>query len=232
MAGPQRLKELLPLLRFGGKLRVYGPNVARGAGPVASVWQLDLPGMRLVLTLSPEIMRGFSGEGAVLSALAGDEVIDDAESISTLLSFDARVEPDRLADQSGLSVARVRAALTQLGTAGRVGYDHADASYFHRELPYAAERAARQNPRLRAARDLLDADAVTWSGDIATITVEDHVQRVRSAADGTLSCTCQWYAKYQGGRGPCKHILAADAHRRGERGASDSTDKAETAAAR
>ena len=133
IAGPQRLKELLPLLRFGGKLRVYGPNVARGANPAASVWQLDLPGMRLVLTLSPEITRGFSGEGAVLSALAGDDVIDDAETVAALLAFDARIEPALLADQAGLPVDRVRAALTQLGTAGRVGYDHADAAYFHRE---------------------------------------------------------------------------------------------------
>ncbi|NUR24663.1 MAG: SWIM zinc finger family protein, partial [Catenulispora sp.] len=154
-----------------------------------------------------------------------DEVIDDAETVSTLLAFDARVEPDRLAEESGLPVARVRAALTQLGTAGRVGYDHADAAYFHRELPYDAERAAKQNPRLRAARDLLDAGAVAWDGAIATITVEDHVQRVRAAADGALSCTCQWYAKYQGGRGPCKHILAADAYRRGERGSASVWDE-------
>jgi hypothetical protein len=227
IAGPQRLKELLPLLRFGGKLRIYGPNVARGAGPVSSVWQLDLPGMRLVLTLSPEIARGFSGEGAVLSALAGDEVIDDAETVAALLAFDARIEPGDLAEQSGLPVPRVRAALTQLGTAGRVGYDHADAAYFHRELPYDAERAAKQNPRLRAARDLLDAGAVTWDGDLATVQVEEHVQRVRSDADGALSCTCQWFAKYQGGRGPCKHILAADAYRRGERGSADGVEEDE-----
>jgi hypothetical protein len=227
VAGPQRLKELLPLLRFGGKLRAYGPNVARGATPVASVWQLDLPGMRLVLTLSPEVARGFSGEGAVLSALAGDDVIDDAETVAALLAFDARIEPDLLAERAGLPAARVRAALTQLGTAGRVGYDHADAAYFHRELPYDAERAAKQNPRLRAARDLLDAGAVSWDGDIATVRVEDHVQRVRSAADGVLSCTCLWFAKYQGGRGPCKHILAADAYRRGERGERGVTDGAE-----
>jgi len=178
-----------------------------------------------VLTLSPEVSRGFSGEGAVLSALAGDDVIDDAETVSALLAFDARVEPDRIADGTGLPVERVRAALTQLGTAGRVGYDHADATYFHRELPYDAERAARANPRLRAARDLLAAGAVSWDGTgvgaVATVRVEDHVQRVRAGDDSTLSCTCLWWAKYRGGRGPCKHILAADAYRRGERGLDD-----------
>jgi hypothetical protein len=164
----------------------------------------------------------------VLSALAGDDVIDDAETVAALLAFDARIEPDVLAERTALPVARVRAALTQLGTAGRVGYDHADAAYFHRELPYDAERAAQQNPRLRAARDLLDADAVRWTGDIATVRVQDHVQRVRSAADGALSCTCLWYAKYQGGRGPCKHILAADAYRRGERGLTDADSETDS----
>ena len=24
------------------------------------------------------------------------------------------------------------------------------------------------------------------------------------------ACTCQWWAKYRGGRGKCKHVLAAD----------------------
>ncbi|MFE1837288.1 SWIM zinc finger family protein [Streptomyces sviceus] len=28
------------------------------------------------------------------------------------------------------------------------------------------------------------------------------------AASGQLSCTCFWWAKYRGGRGPCKHVLA------------------------
>ena len=33
-------------------------------------------------------------------------------------------------------------------------------------------------------------------------------------------CTCPWYAKYRGGRGPCKHVLAARiaTHSTGEEG--------------
>ncbi len=26
--------------------------------------------------------------------------------------------------------------------------------------------------------------------------------------DGVAKCTCQWYSKYQGERGECKHVLA------------------------
>ncbi|WP_443046397.1 hypothetical protein [Streptomyces sp. DSM 40750] len=39
------------------------------------------------------------------------------------------------AASSGLPADRIRAALTRLGASGRVGYDTAEAAYFHRELP-------------------------------------------------------------------------------------------------
>jgi len=29
--------------------------------------------------------------------------------------------------------------------------------------------------------------------------------------DGVLRCTCPWFAKHQGERGPCKHVLAVEA---------------------
>jgi hypothetical protein len=217
LPGPERLEALRPLLRFACGLRVYGPPVRPGSPPAASAWELALPGMRLVLTLSPEGNRGFSGEGAALDALAADDVAADADLVGALLSFEPRVEVDLLAERSGLSPAAVKAALGQLGTAGRVGYDVAEAAYFHRELPYDASRVERMNPRLRNARALLAAGAVTLDGQLATVVVEDRVHRVRLAADGTcLGCTCPWWAKYAGSRGKCKHVLAAELARRGE----------------
>jgi hypothetical protein len=214
LAGHRRLRELLPLLRFARALRVYGPPVARGERSTASVWQLDLHGMRLTLILSPEVARGFSGEGAALAALAGDGVLDDAELVAASIAFDAQIDTGRLAEATGLSPDRVRRALTQLAVAGRVGYDHADAAFFHRELPYHAGASLRANPRLQAAHGLLAAGAVEWVGSAATVRVADHVQRVRDQG-GALSCSCSWWAEYRGGRGPCKHILAAQLHRRG-----------------
>lgn len=217
LAGPQRLAALHPLLRFASALRVYGPPVQPGSPPVASAWELALPGMRLVLALSPEARRGFSGEGAVLDALAAADVAAAADLVGALLSFEPRVEPDLLAERSGLSGAEVRAALGQLGAAGRVGYDVAEAAYFHRELPYDASRIEGMNPRLRHARALLAAGAVALDGQLATVVVEDRSHRVRLAADGTgLGCTCPWWAKYAGSRGKCKHVLAAELARRGE----------------
>jgi hypothetical protein len=163
----------------------------------------------------PEDARGFSGDGGVLDALATDEAAEDAELISVLLAWEPRIDIGDLAAASGLAAERVRAALTRLGTSGRVGYDTAEAAYFHRELPYDADRVERHNPRLRSARDLVAAGAVTLEGGLGTVTAEDgHVHRVRDR-EGTLSCSCLWWAKYRGGRGPCKHALAVRMARRG-----------------
>ncbi|MFC8537859.1 SWIM zinc finger family protein [Streptomyces sp. NPDC057249] len=212
LPGPQRLTALQRVLRYASALRVYGP-VADGA-VAASAWEVVLPGMRLTLTLSPDASRGFSGEGGVLEALATDDAAADAELVSVLLAWEPRIEPDRLAEQAGLPVERVRAALVRLGTAGRVGYDLADAAYFHRELPYDADRAERHNPRLVAARRLVREGAVVLDGEPAAVRSGDRQYQVRERS-GALSCTCQWWADYGGRRGPCKHALAVRMVRRG-----------------
>jgi hypothetical protein len=214
--GPQRLATLEPLLRHARRLRVYGPVLGPASPPSASAWELVLEGMRLLLTLSPEPYRGFSGEGAVLEALAGDEVEAHADLVGALLAFEPRVEVDLLAERSGLSAAQVLAALGQLGTGGRVGYDVAEAAYFHRELPYDAARVEAMNPRLANARALVAAGAVRLDGELATVVVGDHRHRVRLDADGVAACTCSWWARYRGGRGKCKHVLAAELARAGQ----------------
>jgi SWIM zinc finger len=215
LPGPGRLSALRPLLRFAHTLRAYGPPATPATASAPSAWELALPTLRLTLTLSPEPVRGFSGEGAVLFSLAGDEVIDDADLVGTLLAWDPTVDVDALATASGLPATRVRAALTQLGTSGRVGYDVADAGYFHRVLPYNADAAARLNPRLVAARRLvaeaavsLDATTAAAQASHAWVTSGDARYQVRVVAGRPVSCTCQWWASYRGERGPCKHVLA------------------------
>ncbi|MFD5825109.1 SWIM zinc finger family protein [Lentzea sp. NPDC060358] len=199
LAGPNRLEALIPLLRFAKAVRVYGPPSA--GLPVASGWEVDLGAHRLTLVLSPEVNRGLSGEGAVLDGLAAGDADTDAELVGALLDFEPRVDVADLAGRSGLAVQRVKDALAQLGTAGRVGYDLAEASYFHRELPYDGADVQAMNPRLRNAKALVEQDAVRWDG--GTAVVGGH--RVNGEA-----CTCQWWTEYRGGRGKCKHVLAAD----------------------
>jgi hypothetical protein len=206
LAGAGRLGALRGLVRFARKLRVYGP--AAPSSPVASAWELDTGALRLSLTLSPEPYRGFSGEGAALAALAGDDVLDDAALVSALLSWDPTIDIAALASAAGLPADRVRAALAQLGTAGRVGYDVAEGAYFHRVLPYDAGRAERDNPRLVGARVLAEAGAVTFDGSAATVRSGEEVYRVRILDGGGFTCSCPWWGRHQGGRGPCKHALA------------------------
>jgi hypothetical protein len=203
LPGANRLAALRPFLRFATTVRAYGPAVRPGNRPVASTWEVSTPELRLTLTLSPEPDRGFSGEGAVLTALAGDDVVDDADLVGTSLSWDPTVDVPALADATGLDTGRVRAALTQLGTSGRVGFDVTEAAYFHRVLPYDAAAAAAMNPRLAAARALVAAGAVHGT----TVHSGDERYHVRAVADGH-TCTCPWWGRHRGDRGPCKHALA------------------------
>ncbi|WST74141.1 hypothetical protein OG762_05490 [Streptomyces sp. NBC_01136] len=87
-------------------------------------------------------------------------------------------------------------------------------------LAIADVAAARHYQRqLRAsldpsARALVAAGAVVLDGAFGTVTAEDgHIHRVRDDA-GTLSCSRRCWAKYRGGRGPCKHALAVRMVRR------------------
>ncbi|MEU5883424.1 SWIM zinc finger family protein [Spirillospora sp. NPDC047279] len=207
-SGPDRLRVLEPLARFATGLRVYGAADPGGL-PVASAWELVCRDTRFVVVLSPEVARGFSGEGAVLGDLAADQGEEDADLVAALLAWEPRVDPDRLACESALPAARVTRALGRLGAAGRVGYDLAEGGYFHRELPYDPAALAAMHPRLRDARALAESGAVTVTptgARVASGGTEHHVTRT----GGGTRCTCPWWGKHRGGRGPCKHVLAAE----------------------
>lgn len=211
LSGLDRLKPLEPLLRFARSLRAYAaPHDPSGA---TSLWELKLDDARLILVLSPESSRGFSGEGGVLWDLASDESADDADLVSVLLAFEPRIDIARLSADAGLAEARISRALGRLGAAGRVGYDAAEAAYFHRELPYDAERLAAMHPRLRDANALVTDGAIRIDGGTAYVRGGDSEHVVRRTPEGDR-CTCPWFAKHKGSRGPCKHVLAVDLVRR------------------
>jgi uncharacterized Zn finger protein len=71
------------------------------------------------------------------------------------------------------------------------------------------------HPRLLAARKLLDEGAVTLDegGEGASVRSGEAEYRVRFEG-GTARCTCAWFARHRGERGPCKHVLAVEHARR------------------
>jgi hypothetical protein len=202
LAGPHRLAELGPLLRFTRGLRVYSPPAETRSLPLPSAWQLDLGSARFTLTLSPENYRGFSGEGALLGLLADETVTADADLMSVLLRWDPRIDIPRLSAEAALSTKRTVVALTHLAATGRVGYDLAEGAFFHRELPFSSALES-MHPRLADARALVS-EAVALSATGAV--VGEH--RVTFASPHDI-CTCPWWGKHRGTRGPCKHVLAA-----------------------
>jgi hypothetical protein len=208
LAGPERLWSLEPLLRFAARVRVYGIDSGQHAAPTASAWELTLDAARYTIVLSPEVSRGFSGEGGLLLDLAAGDAEADAERLRTHLGWGHPIDIDRLSLAAGLSQQRTRSALMVLAAHGRVGYDLAQGAYFHRELPLGADALLKLNPRLMEARQLANDGMVQLDDGGARVRSGDLEYRVTFASEHDR-CTCPWWGKYAGTRGPCKHVLAA-----------------------
>ena len=219
LSGLHRLSALKRVLLHVTGLTVFGPTESTAdSGPVLIA--VDLPGARLTLGLTDDAWRGYSGEGALLGSLASADVLEDADLLSVILAFDPVINVADLARNAALPESRVHSALAVLATSGRIGWDAHDQAWFHRELPDDPDRVLKDNPRLVAARALVASDAVGQvDGDPNRWTVRsagvDYLVRLlpesiaaHKPADGAR-CTCAWYLKYAGGRGACKHVLAA-----------------------
>ncbi|MDR1090917.1 MAG: SWIM zinc finger domain-containing protein [Prevotella sp.] len=83
---------------------------------------------------------------------------------------------------------------------------------FYRRLPFKLNRIMSLNPRMKGADKLIEENKVELIGNTPK-RVEARVEGsgVRHTVildDKNERCTCEWYSKYQGERGPCKHVLA------------------------
>jgi hypothetical protein len=208
LAGLGRLRLFDRVARHPKALHVFA-----AAGDGSTGWQLDVPGARLTLILSPEVWRGFSGEGRALHRLADAAPPATVAAVRGALGWEPRLGVDALTVITGLSRDEVSGALASLALSGIVGYDLAEGGFFRRELPFDLDRGERIQPRLRAARRLVERGAVRIesadaSGLVAWVAGAGDVEyRVRST-DGGWSCTCPWYGRHRGDRGPCKHVIA------------------------
>jgi hypothetical protein len=207
VGGLQRLHLLDHLARHANVMRIYEDEHAYASG-----WELVLDEARFHLVLSPEVFRGFSGEGQVLTQLARTEWEKVLPRVRASLQWDATICVSALADTFHLSKDSVGAALAALASRGLVGYDLAEGAFFHRVLPFDMTLVEALHPRLKAARELADQQGVRivrqdGQGVEAYVKGSGVEHRVRLGA-GDARCSCPWYAKNQGDRGPCKHVLA------------------------
>jgi len=205
--GLVRLRVAESLALACDSVRVY-----TDASGETSAWEFLLGPLRFTLVLSPETWRGFSGEGQLLEALARQE--DDAlfNQARASLQWQASLPVEEFAENWDVSVERVKETLQRLAAQGLVGYELEAGAYFHRELPFALDKAERLNPRLKNARKIASTEGVQIvsrhkdqiEAYVRGSGVEHRVRQVK----GAWKCTCPWHAKHQGQRGPCKHILA------------------------
>jgi hypothetical protein len=113
-------------------------------------------------------------------------------------------------------------ALQVLGTRGLVGYDLSSGAFFHRELPFDLSLVEELHPRMKKARQLYDEKNVRlapgkegrYDAYVKGKTGDHYVQ----IGAESCRCTCDWFAKNQGQRGPCSHILAAEIAMQAEEG--------------
>jgi hypothetical protein len=208
VADTSRLRVLESLLPKAHSLAIYADDAQQ-----ASAWVLDFGMMRLTLALSAEVWRGFSGEGQALRALMRASDARALAAVRAQLNWQGSLDADALARQLSVETAEVEDALRILGVSGLAGFDVTEQTYFHRVLPFDLALGEDMHPRLAGARALIQAGAVSIISEApleAAVDSGDVAHRVREAG-GELTCTCPWYARHQGARGPCKHVLAVEA---------------------
>jgi len=207
-----RLKILEPILRYAKSVCVYSSDDA------VTAFELKLDNGSFFFVLSPNAARGFSGEGQALSSLAQKSSTDVLARVKSALVWQEKISAHELSSSLGLDIDSVVGALQVLGTRGLVGYDLSNGAFFHRELPFDLTLVEELQPRMKKARELFeqknvrlthgkDSDSDGRAEAYVKGTTGDHY--IQITEDGAR-CTCDWFAKNQGDRGPCSHILAAE----------------------
>ncbi len=209
-AGSHRIKVLEPLMISAKKLRVWEDEESG-----TTLWEIITDAGKFSLMISPDVYRGFSGEGQQLKNLSSASRDSALNSVKAQLNWQSHINIADIATQTGKASHEIIEALAVLGTRGLAGYDIESQSYFHRELPFDLELVDDMQPRLKAAHKLIQNEKVQSyknNSKVFLVTGTDVDHRVELTEENN-SCTCPWFSRYQGQRGPCKHILSAQIFR-------------------
>lgn len=207
IGGIHRLKLLTPLLPMVDQLKVFAhPDMQ------STTWQLYFGAVRYSFTISRDSWRGFSGEGAALEDLLEDvpqEWIDLTDKYSYANhEFNATL----FAVEEDMDMQKLKSITSRLSALGLLGFDVDENTFFYRQLPYKLERILTLNPRLKDAEKLLEegkVEIVSQTPDRVEARVYGSGVKHTVIVEGEKSrCTCTWFARHQGERGLCKHVLA------------------------
>lgn len=211
-----RLKALEPILRYAKTVRIYDSDDA------VSAFELTFDEGSFFFVMSPNAARGFSGEGQALAGLAQNSSNEILARVKSTLAWQQKIDPASLSASLNVDREVVSHALQVLGTRGLVGYDLSSGAFFHRELPFDLSLVEELHPRMKKARQLYDEKNVrlapgkegSYDAYVKGKTGDHYVQ----IGAESCRCTCDWFAKNQGQRGPCSHILAAEIAMQAEEG--------------
>lgn len=207
VGGVHRLKLLEPLLPHADALKVFAHPAMQ-----STTWQLYFGALRFSLSLSRDSWRGFSGEGAALEDLLEDVPQQWIDLTDKYGYANGEFNPALFAVEEDLSLQKVAGITGRLSAMGLLGFDVDDNRFFYRRLPYKLNRILSLNPRLKDAEKLLEEEKVDITlqtpGRVEARVHGSDVKHTVVLEGDKARCTCTWYAKYQGDRGPCKHVLA------------------------
>lgn len=208
IGGLQRLRLLDGLLPLLDKIWVY-----ESADRETCAFFCELGKMQLLMAFSPDNNRGFSGEGKALENLTQNLPLEWVYGLNALLKANETFDPTLLSIEQDIDLSVMDNLTAGLSSMGLLGYDLAGNQHFYRRLPFKTERILSLNPRLKNAQKLLASEDVqvlqnrpgyveaavkSSRGIVHKVVIEGEQRR----------CTCDWYTKYQGKRGICKHVLA------------------------
>jgi len=207
IGGVHRLRLLDQLIPLADELRVFAHKTMQ-----STTWQLYFGAVRFSFSLSRDTWRGFSGEGAALESLIEDVPEELISRFDNFSFANQEFNPTLLAVEQGIDFKKMDNLSGRLSAMGMLGYDLDENHFFYRRLPFKLNRIMSLNPRMKNAEKLLDDGKV----EIISRTSERVEARVEGSGvhhtvlleTNRSRCTCTWFARHQGERGMCKHVLA------------------------
>ena len=207
IGGLHRLRLLEPLIPYISEMQVFPhPDMQ------STTWQLYFGNIRFSFSLSREAWRGFSGEGAALDALI-DTVSDDwVDAVDKYAYANQTFNATDFAIKEKLDFDTIDSLTARLAAMGLLGFDLDENRFFYRRLPFKLSRIMSLNPRMKGADKLIAENKVeiitNAAGRIEARVEGSGVRHTVILDNANERCTCEWYSKHQGERGPCKHVLA------------------------